>query len=66
VTGKLEALVKDKIGERAKDMIHVNIVCTDPESQGHGYASALLDTITRLVSDQLSPSNFTLWALTMR
>ncbi|KAH6915066.1 hypothetical protein BKA70DRAFT_1257881 [Coprinopsis sp. MPI-PUGE-AT-0042] len=48
VREKRDAVVKDKIGDRYKDMILVSLVCTDPGSQGHGYASALLDTVTRL------------------
>ena len=32
--------------EDKKDMIYVEMLATHPESQGKGYASALLDTIT--------------------
>ncbi|KAH6915065.1 hypothetical protein BKA70DRAFT_1420014 [Coprinopsis sp. MPI-PUGE-AT-0042] len=45
---KRAAVMKDTIGDRSKDMILVSLVCTDPESRGHGYASALLATITRI------------------
>ncbi|RXW17074.1 hypothetical protein EST38_g8777 [Candolleomyces aberdarensis] len=45
---KLDKIVSEKFGERAKDMIYVDLIFTAPGSQGHGYASALLDTITAL------------------
>lgn len=49
LTRKLNKIVSEKIGERAKDMIYVDLVFTAPESQGHGYASTLLKTLTALV-----------------
>ncbi|EAU84636.1 hypothetical protein CC1G_00155 [Coprinopsis cinerea okayama7 len=48
VRDKLRPIIDEKIAPRQNDMIHVTLVCTEPESQGRGYASALLDTITRL------------------
>jgi len=30
--------------------MYVNLLATQPQSQGHGYGGALLDTVTRLVS----------------
>ncbi|KAJ2914545.1 hypothetical protein MD484_g5884, partial [Candolleomyces efflorescens] len=48
VNSKLEKVVSEKVGERAKVMIYVDLVFTAPESQGHGYASTLLKTLTTL------------------
>jgi len=42
-------LVSEVLGDRIKDMIYVNLLATQPQSQGHGYGGALLDTVTRLV-----------------
>jgi len=49
VSTKVTKVTKEMIGDRAKDMLYVDLLCTSPESQGHGYGGALLDTITRLV-----------------
>jgi len=46
---KVTNVTKEKIGDRTKDMLYVDLLCTSPESQDHGYGGALLDTITRLV-----------------
>ncbi|KAJ3518079.1 hypothetical protein NLJ89_g93 [Agrocybe chaxingu] len=43
---KLDKVVAETIGDRAKDMIFINLLCTAPPSQHRGYASALLATIT--------------------
>ena len=45
----MEKLISEVLGDRIKDMIFVDLLATQPESQGHGYGGALLDTITRLV-----------------
>ncbi|KAJ3525237.1 hypothetical protein NMY22_g10662 [Coprinellus aureogranulatus] len=45
---KIRAAIADKIGDRAKAMIYVDLVVTAPEWQGHGFASALLLKVTRL------------------
>ncbi|TFK28898.1 hypothetical protein FA15DRAFT_664997 [Coprinopsis marcescibilis] len=50
---RIAKVIQEEIGARQKDMIYVNLVCTAPASQGHGFASALLDTITRM-ADMLS------------
>jgi predicted GNAT family acetyltransferase len=46
---KAGEVISEQIGPREKEMIYVSLVFTAPESQGHGYASALVGTITRLV-----------------
>jgi len=47
---RVDAAVQEKLGERVNEMILVQLVFTNPDSQGHGYGGMLLDSITRLVS----------------
>lgn len=49
VQTKMEKLTFEVIGDRIKDMIYVDLLATQPQSQGHGYGGALLDTVTSLV-----------------
>lgn len=42
---KMNPVIAEKIGHRKNSMIFVPLVFTAPESQGHGYASALLRKI---------------------
>ncbi|KIM46361.1 hypothetical protein M413DRAFT_441453 [Hebeloma cylindrosporum] len=58
----MEKLISEILGDRIKDMIYVNLLATQPQSQGHGYGGALLDIVTRLADAQgraayLSSSN---------
>jgi len=46
----MEKLISEVLGDRIKHMIYVNLLATQPQSQGHGYGGTLLDTVTRLVS----------------
>jgi len=44
---KAEATVEEAIGDRAKDMLFVDLLATAPAEQGRGYGSAVLDSITK-------------------
>ena len=45
------------LGDRAKDMLTVMILATEPASQNRGYGGALLDAVTSLVDVSLSVIN---------
>ncbi|KAJ2934161.1 hypothetical protein H1R20_g2929, partial [Candolleomyces eurysporus] len=45
---KTSEVISERIGDRKEEMIYVSLVFTAQGSQGHGYASALLGTITKL------------------
>jgi len=49
---KIGAVMQAKIGEKAKDMLNVNVLFTSPEAQGRGYASALVRSITSIADAQ--------------
>jgi len=49
---KVAALVKSTLGEKVKDMIHLNILATAPASQGLGYGGMLVDAIANLADEQ--------------
>ncbi|THH12250.1 hypothetical protein EW145_g94 [Phellinidium pouzarii] len=38
---KVKKLSEENLGDSAKDMIHINLLATRPESQGNGYGTAL-------------------------
>ncbi|KAF9527977.1 hypothetical protein CPB83DRAFT_894698 [Crepidotus variabilis] len=42
---KIKLAVQEAIGDSARDMWLVDLVCTNPQSQGSGYGSAMLDAI---------------------
>jgi len=44
VVTKMEEVEK-VLGDRVKDIWHINLLSTEPESQGKGYAGGLLDAI---------------------
>jgi hypothetical protein len=51
---KAMVTVEEAIGDRAKDMLHVDGLGTAPAEQGRGYGGAVLDSITKEVgSSQL-------------
>ncbi|KAF8969471.1 hypothetical protein BDZ97DRAFT_246528 [Flammula alnicola] len=45
---KTAKVQNEVLGDRVKEMLYVGLVATDPQSQGHGYGGALLDTITSM------------------
>jgi GNAT superfamily N-acetyltransferase len=48
---KMSQLEERLIGKEAiKEMLYVRTLCTAPQSQGRGYASALLNTLADIVS----------------
>lgn len=47
---KLAKLIKDTLGAKAKDMMHLNLLATAPACQGQGYGSALVQSFTDAVS----------------
>jgi len=54
MTLNAKAAVEEAIGDRAKDMLYVNVLATAPAEQGRGYGGAVLDNITKEVgSSQL-------------
>lgn len=46
---KIEALKETALGDEAENMYEIEILGTDPEYQGRGYASALVNTVTDMV-----------------
>ncbi|KDQ29466.1 hypothetical protein PLEOSDRAFT_1112289 [Pleurotus ostreatus PC15] len=46
VLGKITSATESIYGDRVKDMVHIDGLATRPQSQGRGYAGALLDTVT--------------------
>ncbi|KAF6744657.1 hypothetical protein DFP72DRAFT_1176731 [Ephemerocybe angulata] len=53
---KMKPVIADKLGDRAKDMIYIPLVVTEPESQGRGYSKALLSTVTAAPSSAVRTS----------
>ena len=53
---KYTASIQKHLGERVKEMYVVASLATDPEKQGHGYAS----TLVRVVTDRVSVLPFAL------
>ncbi|KAH8118698.1 hypothetical protein DFH11DRAFT_1568734 [Phellopilus nigrolimitatus] len=45
VQSKSQKLREEKLGDSVKSMIYLNLIATAPESQGHGYGTALMDTV---------------------
>jgi GNAT superfamily N-acetyltransferase len=41
---------KEVLGDREEEVIHLQVLATNPEKQGHGYGSALVRTVTGIVS----------------
>ena len=48
---KLKIVLEETIGDRLSSMVYVDILATDPKSQGHGYGGMLLEAINDLVRD---------------
>ncbi|KAG9218881.1 hypothetical protein CCMSSC00406_0001005 [Pleurotus cornucopiae] len=46
VLGKITSATESIYGDRVKDMVHIDGLATSPQSQGRGYAGALLDAVT--------------------
>lgn len=46
---KLKIVLEETIGDRLSSMVYVDILATDPKSQGHGYGGMLLEAINDLV-----------------
>lgn len=42
-------LIEDVLGDEAKNMINVRLLCVSPDKQGLGYGSALLNAIIFMV-----------------
>lgn len=51
-SAKIKAVIVAEIGDRYKLMMQAPLVMTAPESQGRGYASALLREMIQLVGGQ--------------
>ncbi|KAF6752462.1 hypothetical protein DFP72DRAFT_1070408 [Ephemerocybe angulata] len=49
---KMKPVIADKLGDRAKDMIYIPLIVTEPESQGRGYSKALLSTVTNIADSR--------------
>jgi len=49
---KSQLLVERHLGERIKDMIYVQLLATHPSCQGHGYATALMQTVIAIADSQ--------------
>ena len=47
---KIDKVSKETPGDRAKEMIFVDLLCVKPDSQNLGYGSALLKTALSIVS----------------
>lgn len=47
---KHKAAFKEALGEREDEVIHLQVLATHPEKQGRGYGSALVRTVTGIVS----------------
>ncbi|KZT74806.1 hypothetical protein DAEQUDRAFT_719987 [Daedalea quercina L-15889] len=43
---KMSAAIQNTLGDRTKEMLSLNLLATAPESQGHGYATALVRAVT--------------------
>lgn len=41
-----------ELGDRTKSMVYVDLLATKPEAQGHGFGTALLDTVLFSVRSQ--------------
>lgn len=48
-TKKIQQVVSETLGNRIDQMFYVNLLATDPLSQGRGYGGALLDAVSGLV-----------------
>ncbi|KAH9846935.1 hypothetical protein C2E23DRAFT_536704 [Lenzites betulinus] len=57
---KIEALKETALGDEAENMYEIEILGTDPEYQGRGYASALVNTVT----DMGDADGHDVWLLT--
>nr|VWP00556.1 Non-canonical non-ribosomal peptide synthetase FUB8 (EC (Fusaric acid biosynthesis protein 8) [Ganoderma boninense] len=44
---KAQALVTEAFGEKVKDMYEIQALCTCPDAQGRGYASALVEYVLK-------------------
>lgn len=49
MVSKMEKLIEDMLGDEAKNMINVRLLCVSPDKQGLGYGSALLNAIIFMV-----------------
>ena len=43
-------LVVEAFGDKVRDMYEIQALCTDPDAQGRGYASALVEYVLKQVS----------------
>ncbi|KAF8165511.1 hypothetical protein B0H34DRAFT_241977 [Crassisporium funariophilum] len=48
VREKLDKVVAETLGDRKEQMLYIDLVATEPKSQGHGYGGALVDAVTTL------------------
>ncbi len=49
VLQKITSATERVYGDRVKSMVHIDGLATSPQSQGRGYAGALLDAVTAKV-----------------
>lgn len=42
----MSSAIKASLGDKREEMLSLNLLATAPEAQGHGYASALVRTVT--------------------
>lgn len=47
---KAQTLVVEAFGDKVQDMYEIQALCTDPDAQGRGYASALVEYVLKQVS----------------
>lgn len=45
----VEGAAKRAFGNSLKEMFYIDVLCSHPDYQGHGYGSAVLDTVTAMV-----------------
>ena len=50
IMDKCIKLKEEMLGEKAEDMMYLNLIATSPACQGQGYGKALLKSITDTVS----------------
>ncbi|CAL1701149.1 unnamed protein product [Somion occarium] len=48
IQGKLRPLIKRLIGDKQKDMFNLDVLGVDPDFQGRGYGSALVEVVTSM------------------